>query len=87
MSGGPGKPENLTQAGKGRPAGTPNKVTQSMREAYREAFDKVGGAEALAEWGMQEKNRTAFYQLTAKLIPLQIAADVKGALEIVHKSE
>ncbi len=57
----------------GRKAGTKNKTTQCMREAWTLAFDKIGGAEALADWA--QKNRTDFYKLASKLIPQQITGD------------
>lgn len=54
----------------GRVAGTPNKVTASIKEAFGEAFEKLGGAQALAEWGM--RNKTEFYKLASKLIPTDV---------------
>ena len=54
----------------GRQAGTPNKVTASMRQAFQDAFDKLGGVEALVDWGRE--NPSLFYPLASKLIPLDI---------------
>ena len=53
--------------------GTKNKVTQSMREAFKDAFDKMGGVDALVEWGSMPQNRGAFYQLASKLIPIEVS--------------
>jgi len=57
---------------KRKPHGAKNKVTQSMRQAWLEAFEGVGGVPALIEWGKETKNRTAFYTLASKLIPIDI---------------
>lgn len=43
-----------------------------MRQAWLDAFEGVGGVPALIEWGKQAKNRTAFYSLASKLIPIDI---------------
>jgi len=43
-----------------------------MRQAWMEAFEGVGGVEALIEWGKNPKNQTAFYSLASKLIPIDI---------------
>lgn len=52
----------------GRRRGTPNKMTSSAKDAFAFAFDDIGGGEALAEWGRE--NRTEFYKLFARLIPV-----------------
>ena len=54
----------------GRPKGVPNKHTASVKEAFRLAFDELGGAPALAAWGRD--NPTDFYKLASKLIPTEI---------------
>jgi hypothetical protein len=54
----------------GRKIGTPNKTTRSIREAFVEAFDELGGAPALARWGRENPN--LFYPLASKLIPTEI---------------
>jgi len=82
---GKGNIANLTNKGKGRPKGVPNRVTVSMKDAFREAFDETGGAEGLAAWA--KKNPTEFYKLASKLIPVQLQGEVSGALEIIHRSE
>lgn len=56
-------------AGKGRKKGTPNKLTKSAREAFARAFEEAGGADGLAEWALE--NRTEFYKLYARLIPVE----------------
>lgn len=54
----------------GRQKGTPNKITTSIKEGFKLAFDAIGGHEELAKWGME--NRTEFYKLASKLIPTEI---------------
>ena len=47
----------------GRKAGVPNKVTASMRQAWQDAFDSLGGVPALVKWGRAEP--TEFYKLAS----------------------
>ena len=64
----------------GRKKGTLNKSTASAKAAMEEAFDNLGGVEALMQWG--EDNQTDFYKLWSKLIPADIKADVNATGEI-----
>lgn len=64
------KPPN---AGKGRKAGVPNKLTKSAREAFQLAFKQNGGADALTVWA--HANPTEFYKLYARLIPVEHVGD------------
>ncbi len=59
----------------GRPKGTPNKVTKSVREHFATAFDLLQDDDTvnLTAWG--KANPTEFYRLASKLIPLQVAND------------
>lgn len=59
----------------GRVAGTPNKLTQTVKESFGEAFEKLGGAEALVKWA--QRNPTEFYKLASKLIPTDVNMAVK----------
>lgn len=62
--------------GPGRPKGSQNKTTLAAKEAFRLAFDKLGGWEALAEWAMTEPdNLTEFYKLYARLIPQDVTSN------------
>lgn len=54
----------------GRKKGTPNKNTAAIKEAFRNAFEQMGGVQALVEWG--QENPTQFYQLVSKLIPTEV---------------
>lgn len=61
------KPPN---AGKGRKAGTPNKVTRAFKEAVLAAFHELDGVDGLVAWG--KENRTEFYKIAARLIPHEV---------------
>lgn len=51
----------------GRTKGTPNKATASMRAAWLDAFDALGGVDGLTAWAVRNPDR--FYTLSARLIP------------------
>jgi hypothetical protein len=61
--------------GNGRPKGRKNKFTQSAKEAFQLAFDKLGGATALAVWA--KENQTEFYKIYSKLIPIDVTSNGK----------
>jgi hypothetical protein len=64
-------------AGKGRPKGSVNKTTKSVREAIEAAFQGVGGAEYLMQQAQQ--NPQAFLTLLGKIIPAQVQADLTNS--------
>lgn len=73
---------NLTNAGKGRKKGVPNKTTLIAKEAIAVAFDKLGGVDRLVAWAKEdEKNESAFWtSIYPKLLPLQLTGEGGGAL-------
>ena len=64
----------------GRQKGTPNKTTAKVKEAMELAFEGIGGVPALVEWA--QDNQTEFFKLFAKLLPVQVEANVDGKLDI-----
>ena len=65
------------RAGMGRPKGSPNKITKTIREALEAAFHEAGAEEYLLR--QAEANPQAFMTLLAKLLPAQIQAEVSTA--------
>lgn len=64
----------------GRPKGTPNKLTKSVKETVLKVFtelqlDKKHNLKAFAK-----KYPRDFYNIAAKLIPTEIAARVEGSI-------
>lgn len=57
----------------GRQAGTPNKTTANVKAVLEEAFERLGGVEALAEWATA--NPGEFYKIWSKLIPRDVMVD------------
>lgn len=69
----------------GRPKGTPNKLSKSVRETVLEVFNKLqaeGGPAALENWAEQEP--TEFYRIAAKLIPTEVKATIEAEKAIVN---
>lgn len=63
--------------GPGRPKGSTNKLTRSVKEAIEAAFQGVGGAEYLMR--QAEENPQAFMTLLGKIIPAQVQADLTNS--------
>jgi hypothetical protein len=62
----------------GRKKGAKNKFTKVAKDHFIEAFEESGGVRALTEWG--KLNRSEFYKLYGRLIPMeQNVAGPKGA--------
>ncbi len=78
---------NLTNAGKGRKKGVPNKTTKLAKQAIHEAFEELGGKDALVAWASSnDENKKVFYTtIWPKIIPLQVEAD--GHIEHNHTHE
>lgn len=54
----------------GRKPGSLNKTTKAFKEAVLDAFNQIGGTEALVLWGME--NQTEFYKIASRLIPHEV---------------
>lgn len=79
-------PKHLFQKGNpGKPKGTPNKLTKSVKEHVLNVFnslqeDPTANMEA---WAKSEP--TEFYKIAAKLIPTELAGKVEVITVVVPK--
>jgi hypothetical protein len=69
----------------GRQKGTPNKTTVKVKEAFEAAFEQLGGVDALVTWGQAE--RSEFYKLYAKLLPVQVTGDKDNPIVTANRIE
>jgi hypothetical protein len=69
--------------GSGRPKGRCNVMSQSVRDAFKEAFDDMGGAAALIKWARaSNENLTEFFKLCARLIPHEVIGPNGTAIKL-----
>lgn len=54
----------------GRKPGQKNRFTTSIKDAFKEAFQRMGSADGLYHWA--KDNPTEFYRLIARLIPNEV---------------
>jgi len=69
--------------GRGRPKGSPNKTPAAVKDMILQALASAGGAKYLEK--QSEKNPGAFMQLVGKVLPLDVNANVGGAIEVVFR--
>lgn len=64
-------PKGQSQNPNGRPKGTPNKMTATIREDVLEVYIRMGGVDGLEKWAKEsQRNRSAFYGwVISKLLP------------------
>ena len=70
--------------GPGRPKGVPNKVNGLAKDAVARVFEEIGGVANMALWA--KDNPTQFYQLYAKLIPVQVDGAGENGEHLVDQS-
>jgi hypothetical protein len=80
---------------KGKKPGTPTKQTQSVKEAFKLAFEGIGGVPAFTKWAKKEQSE--FYKIYSKLLPKELEVSgtdggpIKAQVEVIfadskHKS-
>ena len=64
-------PKGVSGNPNGRPKGTPNKVTATIREDVLKVYVRMGGVDGLEKWAKESmRNRSAFYGwVVSKLLP------------------
>lgn len=66
------KPKGSEKTG-GRTAGTPNKFSKTVKDAFLEVFDGLGGPEGFLKWAQKsDSNQKVFYSAFAKMLPKEI---------------
>ena len=77
---------NKLAKGGGRPKGSPNKITATIKEAMTMAADNLGngkGAAGVFELAGQ-KDIVAFANMLTRMMPLEVKAEVTGDVGICH---
>lgn len=66
----------------GRQKGTPNKLTALAKDVIAQAFDKMGGVEALVTWAETDADtkRVFYSQIWTKIVPLAVGSDPDNPL-------
>jgi hypothetical protein len=70
-------PPGLTNAGKGRVKGVPNKVTKQLKDMILGALDEAGGQKYLM--AQAHDNPSAFLSLIGKVLPAELKAELTGS--------
>ena len=74
-------PENRPRGG--RPAGVPNKLTKTFKQAAEKAFEKGGGVDWLVKMmNGTASDRAAVLQLFGRLIPAQLQGEVNHSVKV-----
>ena len=68
-------------AGRGRPKGSPNRLTNDVKGMILAALQGVGGQAYLEE--QAQKNPVAFMTLLGKVLPMQIGGDPADPLKVI----
>lgn len=78
--------QNLTRRGRGRPKGSPNKLSLEMKHLLADAVDQIGGLDRLVEWiKLKPDNEKAFWTtLYPKLINRGV--EIEGNIETTNRT-
>lgn len=78
--------ENLTNKGRGRPKGSPNKLQAEARDVISQAAAELGGTARLVTWAKEapENERTFWGNIYPKLLPLKHGDALKLIVEYIE---
>lgn len=65
--------------GRGRPKGSPNKITADVKAMVLQALSEAGGAKYLLT--QAQTNPNAFLSLVGKVLPMTVAGDPENPLK------
>lgn len=71
----------LPASGRGRPKGSPNKVTAAIKDMIVQALDEAGGKDYLIT--QSRENPVAFMGLIGKVLPMQVTGENGSAITVV----
>lgn len=66
----------------GRRAGTPNRISGTVRENVIAVFDAIGGTEAMERWARE--NQSEFYRFYSKLLPTEIRTEFQSGMSLIE---
>ena len=79
---------NRGNAGKGRPKGSPNKLTKALKDMILQALDEAHPEGSVAYLKEQaQSNPNAFMTLVGKVLPTTLAGDPANPLQAVTRVE
>ena len=64
----------------GRKAGTPNKLSGSVKASLQAVYQLRGGDDALLGWARE--NETEFYKLWGRMLPQEVSGPEGGPIEL-----
>lgn len=69
----------------GRKAGTPNRMSATVKENIIAVFNRMDGTAGMARWAAE--NQTAFYQIYSKLLPTEVdqKTEHSGGINVIIK--
>lgn len=78
---------NRGRAGRGRPKGSPNKISALLKDAILEAAEKAGNKDGLVGYlqTQAQANPQAFLTLLGKVLPLQVTGEGGGPITVVER--
>jgi len=65
----------------GRVAGTPNKLSSTVKDNVITVFNELGGTDHMKTWASD--NPTQFYNIYSKLLPLEVTGAGEGGEHII----
>jgi hypothetical protein len=71
----------------GRPPGTPNKLTATVRDTVLSVFHQLQESKEHSLLTFAKDNTKDFYQIAAKLIPNEIVGTVKTIINVERPNE
>jgi hypothetical protein len=65
----------------GKPKGTPNKLSASVKANIAQVFENLGGVVGMTKWA--KANPDEFYKIYPRLLPLEVSGEEGAGITVV----